>query len=400
MPELNRRIVAAFLMAVSAGFLLGGYECIRSAANTIFKAEFGADALVYAGIVGPISLIAILFLYGKVLTRYGSRRTLFWSHIFCSAFVVFGYALLAADYRSVAFPLLIFRKLYVVILIEQLWSFINSTLDQSEAKLCNGPILGVASVGAILGGYFVGQFAQTIGTDAMIFVAGLSLVPAAFGADFAFRLAKEPKPLVAQTEVLALGEMKRSPILLGLLVLIVSTQVLSTALELNFQTYLQIEYPNPDDQTAYSGNFFGHVNAIAFAMQFLLAPIILRFVRLQIIHVLIPSLHLIICIYAMLSPSVYMIGMALLIFKVTDYSVFRAAKEVLYIPLDFAARYRAKQVIDVFGYRGGEGFASALVLGLRNLMPNAGGGVYSYLVMGSALVWLAVLKPVLSKPRD
>jgi len=41
--------------------------------------------------------------------------------------------------------------------------------------------------------------------------------------------------------------------------------------------------------------------------------------------------------------------------KPIDYSLFRAAKKILYIPFSFDVRYRAKEVIDVFGYRFGKG---------------------------------------------
>jgi hypothetical protein len=47
--------------------------------------------------------------------------------------------------------------------------------------------------------------------------------------------------------------------------------------------------------------------------------------------------------------------------KTVDYSVFRAAKEVLYIPLPFTARYRAKLTIDALIYRSTKGVASALL---------------------------------------
>ena len=45
-------------------------------------------------------------------------------------------------------------------------------------------------------------------------------------------------------------------------------------------------------------------------------------------------------------------------FKCIDYSLFRAAKELLYIPLSYDAKYRTKGIIDVFAYRFGKGAAS------------------------------------------
>ena len=44
-----------------------------------------------------------------------------------------------------------------------------------------------------------------------------------------------------------------------------------------------------------------------------------------------------------------------------DYSVFRASKEVLYVPLPFNARYRGKMTIDALIYRSTKGAMSALL---------------------------------------
>ena len=66
-------------------------------------------------------------------------------------------------------------------------------------------------------------------------------------------------------------------------------------------------------------------------------------------------------------PILPVLGAAFFLSKTVDYSVFRAAKEVLYIPLSFTARYRAKMTIDALIYRSTKGVASAL-LSLAALM--------------------------------
>ncbi len=54
----------------------------------------------------------------------------------------------------------------------------------------------------------------------------------------------------------------------------------------------------------------------------------------------------------------YSVGAAYVCFKSIDYTLFRASKELLYIPLSFDVRFRSKEFIDVFGYRGSKGVAS------------------------------------------
>ena len=140
-------------------------------------------------------------------------------------------------------------------------------------------------------------------------------------------------------------------ILILILVMIVASQVYSTIATLNFQSELQSSYPEIDQQTAVSGLFFGSLHIISFCFQFLLSPILLATFSVSTLHLAIPLLHLVSAISVIVYPNIWTSGFSLMMFKSVDYSIFRAAKEILYIPLTFDARFRAKKIIDVFGYR-------------------------------------------------
>ena len=88
-----------------------------------------------------------------------------------------------------------------------------------------------------------------------------------------------------------------------------------------------------------------------------------------------------------------MLGAALFLSKTVDYSVFRASKEVLYVPLPFTARYRGKLTIDALIYRSTKGLASALLslaglvagvlpLRLYPLLAIAFGGLWNRVSLG------------------
>ena len=92
------------------------------------------------------------------------------------------------------------------------------------------------------------------------------------------------------------------------------------------------------------------------------------------------------------------VGLAFFLFKAFDYSIFRAAKELLYIPLNFDERYRAKYVIDVFVYRTGKGGSSVVIVLLQKIgvvMNNY------YLAIGVAMtvLWLVLIFP-LTRQQD
>jgi len=72
---------------------------------------------------------------------------------------------------------------------------------------------------------------------------------------------------------------------------------------------------------------------------------------------------------------------------VLDYSVFRASKEILYIPLSFDARYRAKEVIDAFVYRGAKGALSGIFAVLGSVFGRLPGFFYPGVALGMIVIW-------------
>jgi AAA family ATP:ADP antiporter len=88
-------------------------------------------------------------------------------------------------------------------------------------------------------------------------------------------------------------------------------------------------------------------------------------------------------------PSLTAAAAALMMFKVLDYSLFRAAKELVYVPLSFDARYRAKELIDAFGYRLAKGGASLGLVVANRLMT-----VPAVALPGIALVALVAWIPL------
>src|SRR5690606_18019408 len=95
--------------------------------------------------------------------------------------------------KEAAPVLYVFRSAYVVLLIEQYWSLINSSLNEFEAKRMNGPICGIASIGAIVGGLIGEKASIEFGTANMVMIAGVLTLPAVILSSFAYRLsARKP----------------------------------------------------------------------------------------------------------------------------------------------------------------------------------------------------------------
>jgi AAA family ATP:ADP antiporter len=153
-----------------------------------------------------------------------------------------------------------------------------------------------------------------------------------------------------------------------------------------------------DAETAFQGWFFGTLNTSVLLLQFIVTPLALNFVGLRWVHILMPMIHFAAITAALIEPNVMTVGLAFFLFKAFDYSIFRAAKEILYVPLSFDERYRAKEIIDVFGYRTGKGASSVVIVGLQNagvLMAN----YYLAIAFAATGLWLALIFPLTRRAK-
>ncbi len=391
-------------MAAAAFFTLAGYEFIRSPATVMFKNAYGAENLPLVMAAMPVVVFGGVALYGWLLSRLGPRRTLLVTSLGSAMLILACYVAVIGGSRMVTPILFLVKELYIVLLIEQYWSYINSSLSVDTARKANGPITGVAGLGGVAGGSVGAMLAEPLGTEAMLVIAALLLVPAALVSNFAYGRFGEPEVPVTSEEgkhhYMGWQLFRQNPTLACLLAIVLSTQAIAAVLDFKFQGLLSQQFAgNTDKETSFQLSFWGNLNLLSITLQFVVAPVLLSLLALRWIHLLLPVIHLTAITVAIVYPSVFTVGAAFFLFKAFDYSIFRAAKELLYIPLGFDERYRAKEVIDVFGYRTGKGGSSVLIVLAQKaglLMSNY------YLLIGfcATALWLALVFPLTRRPED
>ena len=393
----KRLFLAALAISSAGGFLLCGYEFIRAVSTSLFIEAYGAVNLPWAMFAVPPSTFLLLYVFGRILSKIGANRALLLTSLLSAGLIGGSYILLLRGVALAAAVIYVFREAYIVLIIEQYWSLVNSTLSSDQARQVNGPFCGIASLGAIAGGLLVRQLAAPLGSELLLLFAAGSLIPAAVCSGVAYTLAGEPKPSTEEAGGkkghigIALFFRSRYLVLIGLLIL--TTQTVSTVLDLRFNGLVEIEKVDADERTAFYGSFYAGLNTVALALQFLAVPLVLRFIPLRTVHLGIPVVHLLTCAILTIKPSLWSGATAFLLFKALDYSIFRAGKEIFYIPLSFDARYRVKQIIDTFGYRTAKG-SSAGVLALVGLFAKIPGAAFSVVAMVMAGFWSVFVSKV------
>ncbi len=402
---------ASLLMAVAAFFLLAGYEFFRSSATSLFVGDFGKDAIPIATLFMPLAVVAFLYIYGLILGRWGAKVTLAATTLGSAALIALGYGLHMMGIKSASACLYVLREAYVVLIIEQYWSYINSKVSRETARRLNGPVCGISSLGAIAGGLVTARVVAQVGTPNMLVFAALACLPAAGFSLLAFKAGGAPRGQAPHArpvghkgkanwrDVVGLSLMRREPILGWILAIVLTTQVVAALTDFAFQGALADAISDVDQRTAYLGNFFAQLNFYALGLQFIAAPVLLAWFRHDWINLAIPTVQIATCTWAAIQPSLVSAGAAFMVFKTIDYSLFRAAKEILYIPLSFDARYRSKELIDVFGYRFGKGGASLAVTGAAIQGVAFTSAIYSKLALGAVFFWLLLVVPAVGLLR-
>ena len=393
--ERGKKIgIGAFLCGFSALFTFAGYELIRSPSESIFLSYFQAQQKPYALSLAPLLIFIFIYLYGIALSKYGSMKAMAISFIFTFINLSFFYFLLLYyPNKYLAFLFLIFKESYVVIISEQYWSYINSILKNEEGKIFNGPIAGLGATGSLLGGWFISNYAKYFKTETFIFFSMLCLLPALILFILSYKDTGEPLPNkdeeYGKKGHLHLSILKENKTVLSIVIMIFLTQIIATLFDVNFTSYVKQNFIDKDLRTAFLGDFWMKVNIVSFSMQFIFTPIILKKFKEKTILTIIPFIHIFTSIYLLINSNIFSASLAFLLFKSMDYSIFRAAKEILYIPFSYDTRYRAKQVADAFTYRFSKGFTS-VILSIGNIFLKTSISVFPVFTLIFSGIWAMV----------
>jgi AAA family ATP:ADP antiporter len=145
--------------------------------------------------------------------------------------------------------------------------------------------------------------------------------------------------------------------------LIVFTQLVVNLVDFQFNSVIETFYPETDARTAVIGQVYAAINLGSLVLQ-LGAGLVLSLLGVSRSLLAIPLIVGSTLVVFVLMPGFAAIAVAKVASKAFDYSIFRAAKELLYIPLGYAEKTQGKAVVDILTYRVAKGGASAMLIGL------------------------------------
>lgn len=385
------------LLALLAFLILGSYEIARPATESLFLSRHAYTELplVWAWVAG--ACVATVAIYNRVAARLPLHRLMAACALFSAAALGATRAGYDAGLPGATYALYVWKDVYVVVMVEVFWTYANATFQTGQARWVYGLFLAAGSTGAIAGARTLRALTSVYGTaDAlwvvapiMIAVAGLALV---LGRTVV--ATRKPPPLKPGLQD-GVKLLLQSRYLGLLLLLILTVQIVITLVDYRFNAIVSATYPQEDARTAAISGVYEIIGWGALAMQLLTGPI-LKLVGVAGGLVAAPVIALAATLALVFAPIFLIAAGAKVAGKVLDYSLFRAAKEMLYIPLPYAEKTQGKAFVDMLTYRVAKGGVALLLKGLLAAGLAAALGVATVAV---AALWLGLTGAIVRRYR-
>jgi len=169
------------------------------------------------------------------------------------------------------------------------------------------------------------------------------------------------------------------------------SQLAQPVVEYQFLQVVANEYPDTDRRTAYISEFFSLMGLISIGLNVTVTPLIHRWFGAIGGLVVQPLVLAVGSIAFYLHTTLAMAAAMKIGDRGLSYSINRASKELLYIPVDPILTYQAKAWIDMFGYRLFKALGSALILLVNAWFARGDPAELSWLTAFLCSLWLLTL---------
>ena len=378
-----RATVLSFLFVFT---LMAAYFIIRPVRDAMASDWSRTETSFLWSLTFLFSIIAVV-LYGFVISRVRFSRVVPGVYVFFAAsFAVFYFGT-----EFVADPILVDKAFYVWLSVFSLfhtsvfWSFMSGLFSKEQAPRLFAVIASGASIGAIVGPAIPTFFAQDIGVMNLMLISAVMLLV--------------PVPMIGALERLKLGELGnehlkadlrqaerlgknpfsgfmlfvRNPYLLAIGTFILMYVTMSTFVYMELREFLAI-YERPE-RAEIQASIDLAVNSLALLTAlFATSRLTSRFgmaTTLALIPALMVGGWLVVAMIPVLG---VLIGLQI-VRRAGNYAVTRPGREMLFTVVDNETRFKAKPVIDIVVYRGGDMVTAWLHTGLRETLNFGLGGV-------------------------
>ena len=324
-----------------------------------------------------LAMILVIPIFGWLTTVFSRRSFIpicylfFFFNIlfFFSAFLFFNHNV----YLAASF--FIWLSVFNLFIVSIFWSFMADIFTNHQARRLFGVISAGGTAGAILGPALTALLAPIIGTTMLLPISAAFLAGALICIFHLLRYlpneskqsAKDNKNFkINASQILeGLTLILRSKYLIGIAMFVFFYTLLSTFLYFQQAEIISETIYDSDKRTRLFAIIDLVVNILTISTQLFVVSQLIKRLSLAITLALLPML----AIFGFLTLGFYPTLSVLVVFGIIrragEYAVTKPAREILFTIVPFNEKYRAKNSIDTFIYRGGDAISGWIYEGLK-----------------------------------
>ena len=366
-----KAVIFSFLFVV---VLMSAYYILRPVRDAM--ASDWTDAEVsWLWTINFFISTAIVALYGLMVSKFRFRLLVPVMYgIFAGSFVIFYFLASISDDRTIidkAFY--VWVSVFSLFHISVFWSFMSELFSKEQSGRLFGIIAVGASVGGLIGPSITAFFSVSLGTDNLMLIASMMLLI--------------PIPIIFYLQTLKVTDLNNEELDLttpnqsiggspfaGFKMFFSNPYLLSIGLFIFLYTgissFVYFELKNllsdlsRSERSVIWAQMDLAVNILAIsAGLFATSRIVTRF-GMPLTIALVPVMICIGLLVLAISPFLGVVVMLQIIRRAGNYAVTRPAREMLFTLVDQETRFKAKPVIDIVAYRGGDMLMAWLFTGL------------------------------------
>ena len=355
--------VRASLLAFVFNFaVLGGYYVIRPVRDEI-GADRGVENLpwMYTGTL--VGMLIANALYAAIVARMSRRRFIPIAYRFAIVNLFVFFLLMRTmpvpQERSILAPIFfIWVSVFNLFATTMFWSFMADIFRPEQGKRLFGFIAVGGSLGGIVGGFVTSSLAGKLSAAVFLLITAAMLEIAAqcvrlFPVDFRAHDERSEQPIGGKFWEGATHIM-RSPYLLGLALFLMIYTLTNTWAYFQQAELTQHQLQNRAARTSFLANIDIAVNTITVVIQIFLTGRLMKWLGVGITLVLMPLLSALGFAAIGFAPLLTVLATFQILRRAAGFALLRPAREVLFTVLQREDKYKAKSLIDTFGYRLGD----------------------------------------------
>lgn len=368
---------ALWLAFVFHFVILAGYYVIRPIRDEI-GADRGVENLpwMYTGTL--VGMLIANALYAAIVARMSRRRFIPIAYRFAIlnlfVFFVLMRVLPAGQERAILAPIFfIWVSVFNLFATTMFWSFMADLFTPEQGKRLFGFIAVGGSVGGIVGGFVTSLLAGKLSTALFLLITAAMLeIAAQCVRFFPSNFRKEEEHTAADQPIggrfwEGATHIARSPYLIGLVAFIMIYTLTNTWAYFQQADLTQHQLQDRAARTSFLANIDIAVNAITVVIQVFLTGRLMKWFGVGLTLVLMPLLSGFGFLAIGFAPVLAVLATFQILRRAAGFALLRPAREVLFTVLRREDKYKAKSLIDTFGYRFGDQIGAWSYKGLHDV---------------------------------